>query len=138
MGWRRCSGLLFSSNKRLSTHPSRWAQVKNAAVGHSRACTALQADRRWMVTGTPINTDIHDLFGQFAVLRMAPFDNKVGCFFFGGGGSFPSSCDLLPPAAALVLLSPPLSPLLSPPYSPFTQPSALANIADRVVPAAYA
>ena len=42
--------------------------VKNPSVGHSKACTALVSDRRWLCTGTPVNTDITDLFGQFCVL----------------------------------------------------------------------
>ncbi|KAL4518653.1 hypothetical protein Ndes2437B_g00741 [Nannochloris sp. 'desiccata'] len=49
---------------------------KNPVVGHTKACVALEAQRRWMCTGTPINTDVQDLFGQFAVLRFAPFNNK--------------------------------------------------------------
>ncbi|KAI7843193.1 hypothetical protein COHA_003176 [Chlorella ohadii] len=51
--------------------------VKNAAVGHSKACMALVSQRRWMCTGTPINTDVADLFGQFCVLGLAPFNNKT-------------------------------------------------------------
>jgi hypothetical protein len=50
--------------------------VKNHTVGHSRACAALDADRRWLCTGTPINTDVADLYGQFAVLRLAPYSGK--------------------------------------------------------------
>jgi hypothetical protein len=49
---------------------------KNPAVGHTKACVALSAQRRWMCTGTPINTDVGDLYGQFAVLGFAPFNNK--------------------------------------------------------------
>jgi len=49
---------------------------KNPAVGHTKACVALKADRRWLCTGTPLNTDISDLFGQFAVLHFAPFSSK--------------------------------------------------------------
>jgi len=49
---------------------------KNPAVGHTKACVALEAQRRWMCTGTPINTDVQDLYGQFAVLGFAPFNNK--------------------------------------------------------------
>jgi hypothetical protein len=49
---------------------------KNPAVGHTKACIALEAKRRWMCTGTPINTDVQDLYGQFAVLGFAPFNNK--------------------------------------------------------------
>ncbi|GAB4812994.1 hypothetical protein N2152v2_000040 [Parachlorella kessleri] len=50
--------------------------VKNATVGHTRACMALQAERRWLCSGTPINTDVSDLLGQFCVLGMAPFNNN--------------------------------------------------------------
>ncbi|PSC76011.1 helicase-like transcription factor isoform B [Micractinium conductrix] len=51
--------------------------VKNPAVAHTKACMALHADRRWMCTGTPINTDVSDLFGQFCVLKLAPFNQKT-------------------------------------------------------------
>jgi hypothetical protein len=51
--------------------------VKNPASGHTKACMALEADRRWCCTGTPISTEINDLFGQFLALRMPPFNNKV-------------------------------------------------------------
>eukprot|EP00887_Chlorella_sp_A99_P003475 scaffold7.g3475.t1 len=74
--------------------------VKNSAVGHSRASTALEADRRWMVTGTPVNTDIADLYGQFSVLKMSPFDNKN--FFdtvvrsaYGTHGDYGNGCPSL-------------------------------------------
>ncbi|KAK9830036.1 hypothetical protein WJX72_009324 [[Myrmecia] bisecta] len=50
--------------------------VKNTAVAHTKACVALQGDNRWCVTGTPINTDVNDLLGQFAALHFSPFDNK--------------------------------------------------------------
>jgi SNF2-related domain len=49
---------------------------KNPAVGHTKACVALEAKRRWMCTGTPINTDVQDLYGQFAVLGFAPYNNR--------------------------------------------------------------
>ena len=120
--------------------------VKNAAVAHSKACMALQADRRWLCTGafdgpaaaveaggawycgwclfvcvwvgvlvrlraglclnfaaaflfaasaspapstgTPINTDVGDLFGQFAVLGFSPYNIKVR----GGGGRVVGGC----------------------------------------------
>jgi hypothetical protein len=31
---------------------------------------------RWLCTGTPINTDISDLLGQFCVLGMSPFNHN--------------------------------------------------------------
>lgn len=50
--------------------------VKNPAVGHSKACAAITADRRWICTGTPLSNDITDLLGQFSVLHMEPFSSK--------------------------------------------------------------
>ncbi|CAK9225479.1 unnamed protein product [Sphagnum troendelagicum] len=50
--------------------------VKDPAPLHSRACARLQADRRWCCTGTPINTSIYDLYGQFLFLKLEPLDNK--------------------------------------------------------------
>eukprot|EP01018_Ginkgo_biloba_P003463 Gb_33548 [translate_table: standard] len=50
--------------------------VKDPAPLHSRACAKLKADRRWCCTGTPINTSIYDLYGQFWFLRLEPLDNK--------------------------------------------------------------
>ncbi|KAK9808795.1 hypothetical protein WJX72_003802 [[Myrmecia] bisecta] len=51
--------------------------VKNPAVSHSEACTALASERRWCCTGTPINTAIDDLLGQFGMLHMVPFSTKA-------------------------------------------------------------
>lgn len=50
--------------------------VKDPAPLHSRACAKLKADRRWCCTGTPINTSIYDLYGQFWFLRLEPLDCK--------------------------------------------------------------
>ncbi|KAK9824040.1 hypothetical protein WJX72_007212 [[Myrmecia] bisecta] len=50
--------------------------VKNPSVSHSKACTALEGSRRWCCTGTPINTAIDDLLGQFGMLHMLPFGHK--------------------------------------------------------------
>jgi hypothetical protein len=74
---------VFGTN-RSPLHAVEWHRLvldeshtcKNPVVGHTKACVALEAQRRWMCTGTPINTDIQDLYGQFAVLRFAPFNNK--------------------------------------------------------------
>lgn len=70
--------------KKTPLHSIQWHRLvldeshtcKNPVVGHTKACVALKADRRWMCTGTPINTDVQDLFGQFAVLGFAPFNNR--------------------------------------------------------------
>lgn len=51
--------------------------VKNVAAGHSKACVAVTADRRWICTGTPLSNDIIDLLGQFSVLQMEPFGSKT-------------------------------------------------------------
>ena len=48
--------------------------VKAVKSQQSAACIALQADRRWCCTGTPIGTEVADLFGQFAFLRLSPLD----------------------------------------------------------------
>ncbi|BBN00056.1 protein MpRAD5 [Marchantia polymorpha subsp. ruderalis] len=50
--------------------------VKDPAPLHSRACAKLKAERRWCCTGTPINTSIYDLYGQFLFLKLEPLDNK--------------------------------------------------------------
>lgn len=50
--------------------------VKNGGAVQSKACVNITADRRWVCTGTPLNNDITDLLGQFAVLQMQPFGTK--------------------------------------------------------------
>ncbi|CAM6129371.1 unnamed protein product [Calypogeia fissa] len=50
--------------------------VKDPAPLHSRACAKLKAERRWCCTGTPINTSIYDLYGQFLFLKLEPLDIK--------------------------------------------------------------
>lgn len=37
---------------------------------------AVQSDRRWACSGTPINMDLKDLTGQFSALHMTPLDAK--------------------------------------------------------------
>ncbi|GAQ84668.1 DEAD-box protein [Klebsormidium nitens] len=48
--------------------------VKDPKAVHSRACAELTAERRWCCTGTPINTSISDLYGQFTFLKLSPFN----------------------------------------------------------------
>ena len=50
--------------------------VKAVKSQQSAACIALHADRRWCCTGTPIGTDVADLFGQFSFLRLSPLDKS--------------------------------------------------------------
>eukprot|EP00494_Astrolonche_serrata_P024484 UN24742 len=38
-----------------------------------RACTALTAERRWALTGTPVQNKLDDLFSLFAFLRLKPW-----------------------------------------------------------------
>ncbi|KAJ6700161.1 TRANSCRIPTION TERMINATION FACTOR 2-RELATED [Salix purpurea] len=50
--------------------------IKNANSQQSRAVTNLNAKRRWVVTGTPIQNGSLDLFSLMAFLRFEPFSIK--------------------------------------------------------------
>lgn len=50
--------------------------IKNANSQQSRAVTKLNAKRRWVVTGTPIQNGSLDLFSLMAFLRFEPFSIK--------------------------------------------------------------
>ncbi|XP_052173413.1 putative SWI/SNF-related matrix-associated actin-dependent regulator of chromatin subfamily A member 3-like 1 isoform X2 [Diospyros lotus] len=50
--------------------------IKNANSQQSRAVTSLNAERRWVVTGTPIQNGSLDLFSLMAFLRFEPFSIK--------------------------------------------------------------
>lgn len=47
--------------------------IKNRAALVSRAVCGLRADRRWSLTGTPIQNKIDDLFSQLKFLRLEPW-----------------------------------------------------------------
>ncbi|GMH29415.1 hypothetical protein Nepgr_031258 [Nepenthes gracilis] len=51
--------------------------IKNAIAQQTRAVTRLDAKRRWVVTGTPIQNSSYDLFSLVSFLRFDPFSNKV-------------------------------------------------------------
>ncbi|KAF7144524.1 hypothetical protein RHSIM_Rhsim04G0113800 [Rhododendron simsii] len=50
--------------------------IKNVNAQQSRAVTSLNAKRRWVVTGTPIQNGSVDLFSLMAFLRFEPFSIK--------------------------------------------------------------
>ena len=50
--------------------------IKDAHSRQTKACTDLASERRWCVSGTPVNSDICDLLSQFAFLGFQPFGLK--------------------------------------------------------------
>ncbi|XP_030484078.2 putative SWI/SNF-related matrix-associated actin-dependent regulator of chromatin subfamily A member 3-like 1 isoform X1 [Cannabis sativa] len=50
--------------------------IKNSNALQSKAVCDLKANRRWVVTGTPIQNDSYDLFSLMAFLRFEPFSVK--------------------------------------------------------------
>lgn len=50
--------------------------IKNVNAGQSQAVIALNAKRRWAVTGTPIQNGSYDLFSLMAFLHFEPFSIK--------------------------------------------------------------
>ncbi len=51
--------------------------IKSPKPAQSQACLALSATRRWCVTGTPMGSEVGDLFGQFLFLGLSPFDQSA-------------------------------------------------------------
>ncbi|KXZ51801.1 hypothetical protein GPECTOR_11g243 [Gonium pectorale] len=50
--------------------------IKNPKAKWSQAAAKLKADRRWAVTGTPIQNRMADLYGLCAYLRLEPLQDK--------------------------------------------------------------
>lgn len=50
--------------------------IRNAKSNQSKACHALIAERRWVITGTPIQNSIKDLWSVICFLRLEPFTKK--------------------------------------------------------------
>ncbi|PKA58989.1 Putative SWI/SNF-related matrix-associated actin-dependent regulator of chromatin subfamily A member 3-like 1 [Apostasia shenzhenica] len=50
--------------------------IKNFASQQTKAVVDLKAERRWVVTGTPIQNSSYDLFSLMAFLRFEPFSIK--------------------------------------------------------------
>ncbi|KAF9355451.1 hypothetical protein BGX26_006496 [Mortierella sp. AD094] len=51
--------------------------IKEVNTVQSKAAAALTAERRWCLTGTPVQNKLDDLFALVKFLRMHPFDEKV-------------------------------------------------------------
>lgn len=51
--------------------------IKGRATLTARAVFALQAERRWALTGTPIQNHLDDLFALVHFLRVSPYDEYV-------------------------------------------------------------
>lgn len=49
--------------------------IKNKDSRTTQACLALQAVRRWCVSGTPIQTRMRDLFSTMKFLKLRPYDD---------------------------------------------------------------
>ena len=49
-------------------------QIRTTNTRASKACCALAAQRRWAVTGTPVQNSLHDLGALIKFLRIKPFD----------------------------------------------------------------
>lgn len=50
--------------------------IREPSKSFAQSARALQADRRWAVTGTPIQNRLTDLFSLFKFLRCSPFDDQ--------------------------------------------------------------
>ena len=52
-------------------------QIRTQSTQVSKACCALSAQRRWTVTGTPVQNRLDDLGALIKFLRVKPFDDSV-------------------------------------------------------------
>ncbi|TKA82664.1 hypothetical protein B0A55_01475 [Friedmanniomyces simplex] len=50
--------------------------IRNQNTGVSKACIALTAERRWAVTGTPVQNGLNDMGALVKFLRIYPFDHS--------------------------------------------------------------
>ncbi|KAI9103826.1 SNF2 family N-terminal domain-containing protein [Phlyctochytrium arcticum] len=50
--------------------------IRNRDTGMARSCSALEASRRWCVTGTPIQNKLEDLYSLVHFLRIDPWSNS--------------------------------------------------------------
>lgn len=50
--------------------------IRNPSTQVSKACCALFSQRRWAMTGTPVQNSLHDLGALFRFLHLKPFDSS--------------------------------------------------------------
>ena len=66
-------------------HKIKWLRVildeghtiRNPQTRLTKAMLDLEASRRWVLTGTPIQNRLDDLWSVVRFLRLEPFDDKV-------------------------------------------------------------
>ncbi|KAF2168317.1 hypothetical protein M409DRAFT_65759 [Zasmidium cellare ATCC 36951] len=51
--------------------------IRNPTTNVAKACCALNAQRRWAMTGTPVQNSLQDLGALFKFLHLPPFDSSV-------------------------------------------------------------
>ncbi|KAF2722875.1 hypothetical protein K431DRAFT_283387 [Polychaeton citri CBS 116435] len=51
-------------------------QIRTASTKVSKACCALSAERRWAMTGTPVQNKLDDLGALIKFIRLKPFDES--------------------------------------------------------------
>ncbi|EME47779.1 hypothetical protein DOTSEDRAFT_97536, partial [Dothistroma septosporum NZE10] len=52
-------------------------QIRNSTTKVFKGCCELEAERRWAVTGTPVQNTLNDLGALIKFLRLKPFDNMT-------------------------------------------------------------
>ena len=50
--------------------------IKNPATAISKACCALLADKRWCITGTPVQNSLQDIYGLLKFLQHEPWCSR--------------------------------------------------------------
>lgn len=50
--------------------------IKNPRTRVAQAAWALRASHRWILSGTPIQNSVNDLYSYFRFLKWAPFDKQ--------------------------------------------------------------
>ncbi|KAF9362385.1 DNA helicase rad5 [Mortierella sp. NVP85] len=71
--WRKGSALFNVEFHRVVLDEAH--QIKSRMTKTSKACYALNSIRRWVVTGTPIQNKLEDLFSLVHFLRAEPWSN---------------------------------------------------------------
>lgn len=51
--------------------------IKNPRTRVAQAAWALRASHRWILSGTPIQNSVNDLYSYFRFLKWAPFDKQA-------------------------------------------------------------